>query len=360
MPLTELQSFNAKKMIKGPTYPIPYTLWHAHIGTSKSISDSLDKNSVLARTDRELQEATPIAGAGSPWAIFPKGDFPLFQKMLECGAWVQGKKGITCDLNGIYFVKVVSENAAAGLVQIETRPDAGKIDIGLAQRFWIEPGCLYPLLKGAGDLALCGYTAKEQLYAIVPNKGITKAEYRLAEDVVENQSPKLYQYFCTCSELLKSRSTYRGRMKNAPFYAIYNVGKYTFAPWKVVWAEQPGTKQFPAAVVGEDSVPLLGNRPVVPDHKVFFVDFNEPEPAFYLCGMLMGSIVQTLIKSHHIMIQVGNIFKHMSVPPFNTADGKHSELANLTKNAHSLPDGKAKFGLLKQISNLADGIIKKL
>lgn len=351
---------NAKKEHRKPKYPIPYTLWHSKGGKSKNIPESINKEDVLARVVFDQQEATPITGEGAPWAILPKGDFPLYKKILGNSTWVQGKKGITCDLNGIYFVRIINQNINTGLVQIETRPEAGKIDIGVSQKFWIEPQCIYPLLKGAGDISPCGYSNKDQLFAIVPNRGITKEEYEKAQYIVENQSANLYNYFETYSELLEQRSTYKGRMKNAPFYAVYNVGGYTFAPWKVVWAEQPGTKQFPVAVVEEDSVPLIGNRPIVPDHKIFFVDFYEPDPAFYLCGMLTSSIVQTLIQSHHIMIQVGNIFKHMNIPPFDIKNDMHVKLVQLTRQAHKTNNKKDKLTILSQIEKTANVIIKML
>ena len=41
-----------------------------------------------------------------------------------------------------------------------------------------------------------------------------------------------------------------------PFYAIYDVGDYTFSPYKVVWAEMAGTLQ--AAVISEAVAPYGG------------------------------------------------------------------------------------------------------
>lgn len=146
-------------------------------------------------------------------------------------------------------------------------------------------------------------------------------------------------------------------MKNAPFYAIYNVGDYTFSPWKVVWAEQPGTKSFPAAVVGMGNVPLVGKRVVIPDHKIFFVDFYKPEPAYYLCGLLTCSSVRAFIQSHNISIQVGNIFKHMNLPSFDKRNEDHIRLSRLVRKAHREEDEVARNILLDQISCLGDALL---
>ena len=72
-------------------------------------------------------------------------------------------------------------------------------------------------------------------------------------------------------------------MPTAPFFAIYNVGPYTFAPYKVMWAEQ--SQQFKAAVVASGDVPLIGSRPYVPDHKVFLLRLmmNSPRTTCVAC-----------------------------------------------------------------------------
>lgn len=132
--------------------------------------------------------------------------------------------------------------------------------------------------------------------------------------------PNLRQYFSSFRDLLIQRSTYRGRMPNAPYYAVYNVGSYTFAKWKVIWAEQ---KDFCAAVVSTAPVPCIGDRVVVPDHKLFFVSFDDPEPANFLCGILNTEKVRLFIESHVIKTQIGNIFKHLSVPQYDPNNDDH-------------------------------------
>lgn len=349
--------FSALKTKRKPKYPVPYSVWQAADGYTKNIPVTLSKADVLARVVIENQEANPVGGKGSPWAIMPVGQFSSMQKLTGRSAWVQGRKGITCDRNGIYFVQIVAENPAEGLVQIETRPGSGKTALGVAQRFWVEPDLLYPLLKGAADISPCRFQPVEELYAFVPNKGIVKQAYQDADNLITSKLHRTYKYFKTFKSELESRSTFRGRMKNAPFYAIYNVGEYTFSPWKVVWAEQPGNKAFPAAVIGTGIVPLLGERVVIPDHKIFFVDFDDPEPACYLCGLLNCSTVRMFIHSHNISIQIGNIFKHMSLPKFDKANKAHVELARLVRQAHAERNGVKLDVLLYQISNLGNTLL---
>ena len=156
--------------------------------------------------------------------------------------------------------------------------------------------------------------------------------------------PKTKSYLKAYERWLRKRSTLSTRMTNAPFYVVYNVGSYTFAPYKVIWAEQSGT--FEAAVAAAGEVPLFGQRPYVSDHKIFFVEFQKADPAHYLCGLLASSLVKEFVESHNISIQVGNIFKHMSLPSFDRTKHSHKRLAQLVERAHQEHDATVRAALV--------------
>ena len=143
-------------------------------------------------------------------------------------------------------------------------------------------------------------------------------------------------------------------MPTAPFYAVYNVGPYTFAPYKVVWAEQSGT--FKAAVATQRRTPA-GSRAYVPDHKIFFVPFQHAAPAYFLCGLLTASLATEFIESHTISIQVGNIFKHMHLPSFDGERRAHTQLAAFVRQAHRTQDEEAHRQLLDRIRAHAEAIL---
>lgn len=337
-----------------PVYPLPYFVWSAAKGFVRAIPANSSKQNVLDSVVIELQEATPVGGEGSPWAILPAGRFSDLVHLIGQSAWAQGRKGITVDLNGIYFVNITAQNETNHLVEIEMRPEAGKTDIGPKHRQWIEPDLLYPLLKGASDFSACYVQPKSRLFALIPNQGIKQAQYQAGQHLIENELLKTYSYFKGFKELLKRRSTYRGRMSNAPFYAIYNVGDYTFAPWKVIWAEQ---KDFCAAVVSDAEVPLVGRRTMIPDHKLFFVDFEEPLPAYFLCGLLNTVKVKIFIESHIIKTQVGNIFKHLELPQFDIENPDHVHLSKLVEQAHAESTIAQRMVILEKIASLGGKII---
>ncbi len=243
-------------------------------------------------------------------------------------------------------------------MQIKTCPDFGRNEkVKPARKFWIEPDFLYPLVKGLEIYRNVMSQSKKDLYVLVPNKGITKQLLEDCENDMEDK-PKCEGFFSTYQDQLILRSTYSKRMtEHAPYFCISNVGSYTFAPFKVVWPEQPGNKSFRAAVITKGNDPISGQKVFVPDHKLFFVDFYDSEPAYYLCGLLNSSTVQAFIDSHNISIQVGNVFKHMNLPEFDADNKKHKELSALSEVAHNEDNKIKRQALLKTISKLGNSLL---
>lgn len=347
-----------QKSVFLPQYPVPYRIWNAAKGTARAIPSGLSSQAVFDRVHIDDYEATPVGAIGSPWAILRPGRFAAVDKIRGRSEWVQGRKGITTDLNGIYFVNITEMNKTTGLVKISTRPEAGKTDIGKTRAFWIEPSLLYPLLKGASDFEPCYLNPEHQLFVIVPNDGITRGLYHAAEERIDVNYPYLKQYFKNYERQLRARSTWSKRMINAPYYAVYNIGTYTFSKFKVVWAEQ--SENFCAAVAIDADVPVLGKRPYIPDHKIFFIDFDKPDPAYFLCGILNSSLAKEFVESHNISIQVGDIFKHMNLPAFNPHDKAHKKLVELTLDAHQEKNKIARTAIVTEIKNVADSILEAL
>ncbi|WP_375263415.1 N-6 DNA methylase [Palleronia sp.] len=340
-------------------YPIPYAEWGAAAGFARAIPAEASLADVFARVEIKDMEAAPVGELGSPWAVLEPGRFAVLNAMSGKCHWVAGRKGITADLNGVYFVRPLSSNG--DLIEVQSRPEAGRKDIGAPRTAWVENEFLYPLLKGAGDferfyLKLSAPGAAP-LLTFVPNEGINGDDYETAD--LEMSSPRLARtraWFDHYRPLLEQRSTYRRQMQGAPHFAIYNVGTYTFAPWKVIWPEM--STRFFAAVAGSATVPGAGMRPFVPDHKIYFAAFNDPEPAYFLCALLNAPIVCEWIESHIVSIQVGDVFKHLSIPEFDPADPRHIRLAELSEQAHHTHNAAARAATVDQIGQIADAVLK--
>nr|WP_315467653.1 N-6 DNA methylase [uncultured Undibacterium sp.] len=362
---TVVAVFNKTK--KPGTYPIPYRLWDSAPGFTKVIPTKLSLSTVLKRVSISDKEAAPVDGEGSPWAVLPIGRFSTLKALSGACTWISGRKGITTDLNGVFFVSVNEDNGA--LVQISSRPHAGKKELGPVKIAWVEPALLYPLIKGASDFESCYLRLNnpnrvdEVLYTFVPNIGIDRANYDASEtEMNSTQLKKTKGWFTAYKVLLEARSTYRRQMKGAPFYNVYNVGDYTFQPWKVVWPEM--STRFYAAVAGSSTVPVVGVRPYVPDHKVYFAGFDEKEPAYFLCGLLNTPMVREWIESHIVSIQMGDVFKHMNLPQYDATSTAHVALSKLVEKSHEEHDAGRRAHLIAQVekdggSVLASWILRK-
>ena len=356
------------------TYPLDYRVWlglsktdlagHPKMGRGgqpqrlKAIDPRLSYAEVLKRVAVLTMEAHPVSDTleGAPWAVMKPGHFAACKPLFGPSTWVNGRKGITTDLNGVYFVDVLDSNATDGTVKVRTRPHEGKTELGSAREFWVEAASLYPLAKGAGDLHACYFLPKNALYAFVPNKGINKAELDAAADTYNTHSnPKTFKFFKAYQSFLESRSTFKTRMKKAPFFSIYNVGDYTFAPFKVIWAEMTG--DFSAAVIGSGTVPGYGERVYIPDHKLYFADFTQPEPAYFLCGLLHSEIVKAMIEAHNVSTNMGDIFKHVSLPRFDASHAAHRQLAGLVKQAHGQHDAEVRAKTVAKVRRAAAQLI---
>ena len=199
-----------------PQYPVRYRMWRRRAGFSSVVPPHLSLAEVENRVDREVYEAHPVGAPDSPWAILRPGRFEAVAAIRGTSEWAHGRKGITADLNGVYFVTVDKSSAATGLVRVTSRPTAGRTDIGDARSFWVEPDLLYPLIKGASDFTCCHVQPKKELYAFVPNRGITIGATRDADRQMTRHYPRTREYFKAYEPWLRKRSTWKKQnVKNA-------------------------------------------------------------------------------------------------------------------------------------------------
>lgn len=337
------------------TYPVSYNVWLPKNGKTKKINSDLKKVDVLDQLKIIECEANPVNDELSPWSILPRNKFKEFTNINGVSSWIQGRKGITVDLNGVYFVNIVGIDEANNLLEIETRPEAGKHNIGNKKRFWVEPTLLYPLLKGAGDFSAFQLNQKQDLYVLIPNKGILKSSFQESEDEMK-RLPYTKKFFSFYKGILEQRSTYNKRMSNiAEYYCIYNVGSYSFSPYKVIWAEQSNT--FKAVVVSGKKVPIIGYRNYVPDHKIYFVDFENENTAHYICSLLNSDIVKEFLSSYLISIQIGNIFKYLNLPKFDELNKDHINLCMLSKELHNNPSLITDSDIIFKINEITKDIL---
>jgi len=118
------------------------------------------------------------------------------------------------------------------------------------------------------------------------------------------------------------------------------------------------TGNFSAAVITSGTVPGIGKRVYVPDHKLYFADFDQPEPAHYLCGLLHSEIIKEMIEAHNVATNMGDIFKHVSLPKFDASNALHVALARLVRQAHQKHDAGKRAKIVTKVRAAAARLIE--
>lgn len=148
---------------------------------------------------------------------------------------------------------------------------------GLGEAVDLEPDCVFPLLKGSG-VASGTQRGIGTRWMLVPQRTTDDDTAALRERV-----PKTWEYLNRHAERLDRRgsSIYRKR----PRFAVFGIGPYTFAPWKVAICAL--YKKLAFTAVG----PHAG-RPVVFDDTVCHLSFETEAQAQLMAGVLNGPIAR--------------------------------------------------------------------
>jgi len=140
---------------------------------------------------------------------------------------------------------------------------------GLQERVELEPDFVYPLLKGS-DLA------NDRLE---PRRHVIVTQCRLGDDTrqIRNTCPATWSYLEMHQAHLQARksSIYR----NQPDYAIFGIGDYSFAPYKVAICGL--YKKLNFSVIGPRS-----GKPVMVDDTAYFLSFDSVEAATTVAAAL--------------------------------------------------------------------------
>jgi hypothetical protein len=159
---------------------------------------------------------------------------------------------------------------------MELRRVGDQLRNGLGEAVEIEDGLLYPMRKSSA-LARDRDAPPDRIM-IVPQRTIGEDTSRLAE-----VAPRTWRYLARHRAALDRRGSaiYRGR----PPFAIFGVGDYTFAPWKVAISGLYKTLRF--RVVGPEA-----GKPVVFDDTCYFVACGSRAEAELVAALLSSDIAR--------------------------------------------------------------------
>ena len=331
----------AEKSSEPTTYPIPYRIWKKTINRIP-VSQVNSLAAILCQIKINVFKAFPLEENQFKWLIALPSEIANFfmLKRLE-GIKLHARKGITTDFNNIYWVQVIN-SLGNGRIIIQNG-NCAKGHIIPPQKCLVEEDLLFPLARGTDVARFKVYPPR--LAIIVPqrsmqgfNASIMQCQYPLALEYFKQYRDKA----CTgcrsstaCHKGLVHRSCYSKYLSALKeYWAIWNVGNYTFSTYKLVWREIGGY-QFFAAVLEPIRLGPLQEKCIVPDHKLMMVPFENRLEAHFYCALLNSRLFRTFAESLTLGSSRGaQIFSSINFPRFDAKNEIKRRLAELSIEAH--------------------------
>jgi hypothetical protein len=320
------------------TYPVRYTLWRKKKGVRFTYDSSLAE--VLSATVRLHFAAEPVAPPvdpndppTSPWLTAHPYAFMAIYKVRGQSDYKAHEGVNTGGANGVYWVKII-ERRPDGLVLVRNLTEGAKVQVPEVVEA-VEPDLLYPLLRGRD---VQRWKAKPSACILMVQDPEKRRGY--SEEWLQANYPFTHGYLKKehFEEVLRKRAAFKRYftrkdknnriVETGPFYSMFNVGPYTFAPWKVVWRYV--ASDFIVAV----AEPYNG-RLIVPNEKLMLVACENDQEAHYLCATLNSSPIRLAVRGFFVETQIApHVIERLCIPRFDPENPVHRRLAALSMRAH--------------------------
>ena len=315
-------------------FPVQYNYWQKTV--QGGVPTEANHEAAMARLKYRKWIAKPIDPnkTNSPWITGRPRAIAHIENIIGQSDY-QGRHGSHTHLSGVYWIETITTRNDGQMV-ISNLHQSGRIrvrNVNIA----VEPDFIFPLLRGRD---VHRWSAAGNSSIVVPQDPEDPAK-GYPEKRMQRSYPKTYNYLKQFEEQLRKRSGFKQFFdpKTAPFYSIYNVGPYTFAPYKVVWREQAS---FLTAAVANAEPP---NKPVVPDHKLMLCPGESADEVHYVCALLNSIPAQFIVKSYGIETSISShIFNYLSIGLFDSNSKAHLALA---ANSQALHDATAESDIDK-------------
>ena len=306
-------------------YPVEYHIW-----TKKekgSIAVDLSWSEVQTKTTTKYLKAQSIDGSlQGPWITAKPKALKALKKVVGNAAY-KARAGSCTWLNGVYWGEITPSDGSD--LVFSNLADIGRNEIA-AVSHPVEEDLIFPLLRGRQIEKWKANPQGAILLAQNPAKPGSAIDLR----TMQQYYPLAFEYLNHFKKELGRRSGYLKYLKpvGAPFYAIYNVGPYTFAPYKVVWKEQ--SSEFQCAVISVGKIEEE-YKIIIPDHKLMLVPFSNEKEAHFVAACLNSSVARFIVKGYTISIQQStHILNNIAIPQFDPSNPTHQDLSRLSQQCH--------------------------
>lgn len=295
-------------------FPIPYRIWKSGQGSNSKLRwfSSSEEFRSTATCIEGIALPVPGGDGNRPWIVGSIEEQAVFSKLFaNTQPEYKARKGVTTDRNGIFWVHAL-ERGAEDTVIVRNAANIGKTK-GIPEITGpIEAVHLFPLLRGRG-VAPFRASPEKDLRIIMPQRGMH------GNPELAIQYPATYKFLSRFRSHLELRSSLKRFQKGQAFYSLWSTGPYTFSPYKVLWREMGNT--FAAAYIGSISDALLGDKVVIPDHKLYFIPVETEPEAAYLTGFLNSPTISKAIAAYAAQLSLGvSVAEYLNIPRFDQMD----------------------------------------
>lgn len=312
-------------------YPVDYIVWKKKGGCRFTYDSTLDD--VRSATRLLDQKAEPVDSEDptSPWLTADKSAQSAVKKVIGRSTYTAHAGAYSGGANGVYWLRIL-ERRSDGLVVVENITEGAKREVAKVTAV-LEPDLLYPLLRGR-DVAR--WKGKPSAHILMVQDPQTRRGMR--EEDLKARFPKTWEYLSRFEPILRERAAFkryftRSDRKNkavaietGPFYSMFDVGDYTFAPWKVVW---PWIATELRCAITD----------AIPENNVTFVSFENTEEAHYFCGAINSSPAGFVAESSYAGggggIARPSVMARIRIREYDPSDPVHRALAEASQEAHA-------------------------
>lgn len=316
---------------KPTTYPVPAVIWKRKSGVG-SVATEWALSEVHAHTERKEVQAIPVDSTrpNSSWQTATRSSLKWSQKMKGENPY-KARLGARVEPYGVFWLRI-KEVRPDGLLVVENMTERGKRKI-LSTSAAIEKELVYPAVSG-GDLVPFG--VKDHFYVLMSQDPSTRAPY--PESWMTSHVPLTYAYLRQFKDILLSRGSrvVREFAQETEFYAMYGIGDYTFAKFRVVWKRM--ASKMVAVVLSRLRTPF-GLKTGIGTDTTSLIPVEEEDEAHYLCGIFNTKAVDEYIKSFSSAgrgFGAPSVMSNIAIPKFDNQNKLHAHIVELSQKAHEL------------------------
>lgn len=314
-------------------YPLrSYSEWYKTDGSiSVKESHTLDVITKEKILSYRIFYAEPIDkdDKTTPWFTGKPLALNASRKILGKSDYTAHAGAYTGGANGVYWINII-ENRKDGNLLINNLNEGAKRKVDNVSAT-IESNFVYPLLR-LGDIKR--WNANPNAHVIIVQNPETREGYN--ENWLKINYPKTYsylKYFENVLNLRKDRGTRGIIEKGGPFYSMFSISDYTFAPYKTVWGRI-------GSEINSCVISNIENRVIIPQETISYVSFGNAQEAHYFSALMNSSLVNYLIKSFSMdaskSFGTPSIINIINLPKFDQNNNIHIELSTLSFNAHEM------------------------